>query len=470
MEEVEILDNTEDSCPDNSDKNDSIDAYIFVLFDGTNNNMYNIAEYKSLEGKREKKDLDKLFKKLNKKSALEEYSNVARLYQICKVEDSSNIWVSSVYVDGIGTSTLSDSVLAGQGLGVGDLGVEAKVQKGCELVVQCLNDFAEKLTKESEVTLHIAATGFSRGATAARRFISCLKERQGGDSPYQVCLRDHLESLDSVIVLQEEFDVPILGLFDTVSSYGVGKTLKSTAKFLSKETLQRYADNVEELSLNKLDDATCVFQICAADEYRMHFALTKVKGDENNYIIPGCHSDIGGGYVDDKEEEYTAKIVKKLFSLVSIDNFVRLGNGNKTQKELLEEGWFTEDDIKKGNRKVSLKYSFIPYLYMLNVFKTNLPSVKDKLFDEAIRRDFQYGTEAWKNDTSLPDDQMSVLDEFYGLVMGNTKFYSFPNMSEYKLSNIESLRLLRNKFLHLSSQFNLTNLASPDNKRIIIEG
>lgn len=461
MEEVEVLQKTDDSKDDKSDKNGTVDAYILVLFDGTNNNMYNIQSYRKLQGSMPEEELEQMFKKLG--SCKQEFTNVARLSQICKTSTSSSLWASSVYVDGIGTSTGGDSKFPGQALGTGGLGVEAKVQKGCELVVQCLNDMFEKSGgKPCDVTLHLGAVGFSRGAAAARRFISCIDKNQGEITWYKVCLKKHLDKVNSNITLNDDIDVPIVGLFDTVSSFGLLRTLTSSIPGLKKQVLKILADNVKGLSLNKLDKATKVFQLCAADEYRLHFGLTKVNGDANNYIIPGCHSDVGGGTNDGLPDNLVEKTEKKG------DVMLKIYNGNKTEAELLNEGWFTLQNKNNKVRIVSNKYSFIPYSYMLKLLQDNLSQVKSKLFDDSTRQKSKYGKEAWESDKDLVDKDKKVLGEFLGMVMGNKKFYSFPKISEYKESNTDSLKYLRNRFIHLSAEFSAVNCASPDNERLII--
>ncbi|MBR5374684.1 MAG: DUF2235 domain-containing protein [Paludibacteraceae bacterium] len=462
------------SSTDNSqdEKSDTIKAYIFVLFDGTNNNMYNIESYRKLDEEKYAivRGVKKfVVRKLLRGSSTEEFSNVARLSKVCKTDVSSTTWVSYVYVDGIGTSTSSDSGIVGQGLGVGDLGVEAKVQKGCELIVGCLNDMYDESGKEEcQVSLNIAATGFSRGAAAARRFASCANTRKGGESPYNVCLKKHLESSmkENITLENDTVNISVLGLFDTVSSFGVGKTLKSSNPFLSnKETLKEYANNVKELSLNELE-ADYIFQLCAADEYRLHFGLTKVPEEDKNYIIPGCHSDVGGGIIDNKEEKYS--MISKLLDYGNISTR-RSGNGNKTKEELLNEGWFTSADIENGERIVSNKYSFIPFTYMLEkVFKKHLTEVNSKLFDDSAQRSLQYGQDAWKNDKELSQKEKSVLDTFLGDVMGDKAMYSFPNISKYLGDRKDEMKILRNKFLHLSSHGHAVHVASPDNERIVI--
>ena len=127
--------------------------------------------------------------------------------------------------------------------------------------------------------------------------------------------------------------VKFLGLYDTVSSYGAN-----------------FDDDVEELGLNKLIHVKKVFQICAGDEYRANFNLTDISsaGDKGNYIvIPGAHSDIGGGYAHNIKEKKTG--------------WFNLRSGNKPIRILEKEGWFNFDE---SERTVSNLYSIIPFLLM----------------------------------------------------------------------------------------------------------
>ena len=65
-------------------------------------------------------------------------------------------------------------------------------------------------------------------------------------------------------------------------------------------TSSKYTENHE-------DKIKSIFHICAMDEYRENFALTNVGKEVGanalEIYIPGCHSDIGGGYYDGDEEQ-----------------------------------------------------------------------------------------------------------------------------------------------------------------------
>ena len=57
--------------------------------------------------------------------------------------------------------------------------------------------------------------------------------------------------------------------------------------------------------------------LCALDEFRSHFAITDIgsaaetKGPE--IFLPGCHSDIGGGYIN-REENYSVSVGRTIIS------------------------------------------------------------------------------------------------------------------------------------------------------------
>lgn len=428
---------------------DEVDIYMSVFFDGTNNNRDNIDTYRDYK-KNNHPIKAKMFG-IRHGSAKEEYSNVARYSKISRVDESNKKKMYSfVYVDGIGTSTgMMDSKIPGKSFGTGRNGVNAKVSKGCRLVCDEINRLSKSFSKKSRVRLHCSATGFSRGAAAARRFVSCIEKEQGTTStPYRVCLKSHLDNVGVKVQSVDDIDVLFLGLFDTVSSYGMIKTIKAES------------DNVNDLALDKIYDAKKIVQLCAGDEYRLHFSLTTVKesGNSKNYIIPGAHSDVGGGYVDPKIEK---------FEIVRFDrekDAYPLYTGFKPKNELLNEGWFNAEQRKAGKREIPNSYSFIPYCYMRDNFIKN---VDKKIFDRNVEKRFEYGEKTI--------DKYEILKKFYNDVMAEKAFYRFEGkrMSAYipkSEKEIADIKELRSKFLHLSANTSVGNDPTDDKIRIIVKG
>jgi len=504
--------NNEDS------KSKTIKVHIAIFFDGTGNSMMNVKERKAYDAQSKKvAHRDEYYKKND--SHLNDLSNVAKLYTMYQTKMDKGDYDISIYIEGIGTAPrpvaeitynsqyfasqgIYDDSTLGQALGCGDYGVNGKIERGCEKIKNCL---LEILKDESEpnttidIDLTFDAYGFSRGAAAARSFTSRIKKAKGDtfklgkalkeeldqlyksvlaptpfklssidkyltpilskENRYKICLMDVLN--DEQIKLSKDIEVSFLGLYDTVSSYG-----------------ESFNDDVKELALT-IDDSIVknVYQICAADEYRKNFSLTLVEPFENNVIIPGAHSDIGGGYSDDKKEEYilyknyysTLKAMAAVTNpaLITAHLESNVYAGNKDRDELKDEGWFTDEDIKKGYREVSNSYSCIA----LNMMREKSGSSKFQMKDEYNVND---------ND----------LNSFYNQLKAK-ELYAFEGKKGKrkikrtvpKISDLE--KRIRNKFLHLSSQGEslrmiilspdsiskprFVNAAQPGNKRKIIE-
>jgi len=137
--------------------------------------------------------------------------------------------------------------------------------------------------------------GFSRGAAAARAFVSWLSELlpppvKEGEAPPQ-CLQ--------IGEYQLPVSIEFLGLLDTVASVGVAHVLPVAEGHMS------WADDTMELP----DDKTfkglikkCV-HLVSGHEQRLCFPLDSVRRADGKYppyatevVYPGMHSDIGGGY------------------------------------------------------------------------------------------------------------------------------------------------------------------------------
>jgi len=252
---------------------DKVTANVF--FDGTLNNYFNVKAAENLA----KKVATQEEAEANQKhggddtSYANDFSNVARMWKgLFGERDGPE---PAVYVEGIGTTKLDADSLAGYGAGMGDTGIDVRVDGA-------FAPLKEKVNKKCGAAglpalLEINVFGFSRGAAAARLFVhKVLTER-----PL------HFGGTWAKVLLRINF----VGLFDTVSSHGA-----------------RYGNDVAELHL-KLDHTRVkrVFQLVALDEYRERFALTTIAsavegGKGYELHIPGAHSDVGGGYKEAEPE------------------------------------------------------------------------------------------------------------------------------------------------------------------------
>ncbi|MBE6325877.1 MAG: DUF2235 domain-containing protein [Bacteroidales bacterium] len=301
-----------------------------------------------------------------------------------KSYEDSTMSLNQFVDDNDGFITCSDDTL-GSALGIGLFGVKKKVEAACEKIRDAIK--ALDLQENTDVTLNLYVFGFSRGSAAARCFSSFLKERTG-ETNVKLSVSSVIIGVKTITFIKDKLKkenqyktslmtdwlddfseekqikfsdpkVKFLGVYDTVSSYGA-----------------KFDDDVDELSL-KIDSKNVenVYQICAGDEYRKNFALTNILsagGKEKYIIIPGAHSDVGGGYAHNIKEGL------KTFIKIS-NSLVGISSGHKGKKMLLDEGWFKPGE---SERTISNLYSVIPFLLMKDkVVNCNSVFIADKLDD-----------------------------------------------------------------------------------------
>ena len=220
-------------------------------------------------------------------------SNVVHLYDLypdntaTPVTPDADIGYVSVYLEGIGTrSDGDDEVIIGQGFGLGETGVVARVTQAPDLIKKQLNFFQETNPGTSIRRIEFDIFGFSRGAAAARH---CANELL---KPSQGLFRELLQG--GRFGLLESFDpavdvtLNLIGLFDTVAAIGaIHRADFSVA-------------NDDNPGVNLYLPPGCarqVIQLQARDERRHNFALNSVLDGHQQISLPGVHSDIGGGYL-----------------------------------------------------------------------------------------------------------------------------------------------------------------------------
>ena len=132
--------------------------------------------------------------------------------------------------------------------------------------IERMLDLFEIQKKEGDCTLDIV--GFSRGAAMAREFANRVKEKEPNAR------------------------IRWMGLFDTVASFGLG------GNDINVNYRMKIPDSVDS-----------VFHLVAGSETRFFFPLSSIRPSENSrplnrdwreVTMPGAHSDVGGGYRDQR--------------------------------------------------------------------------------------------------------------------------------------------------------------------------
>lgn len=374
--------------------------YFGVFFDGTSNNMIQKGDAKKFKKNSSNSDdweseliniEDESFKNGANQPYVEngKYSNVAILHSIYKgmsketleiERKKADIFIYNIYVEGAGTDAIYDAAWyekafnwKGSVSGKGVSGVAAIVAKAVHLIRTRLKGLSKKDIYNTEV--HFDVFGFSRGATCARLFaylavrgsrnkLECEKEfeESAAKSYYS---NDYLHFLDQLGL--KRVTVDFLGIYDTVSSIG-GLTTES------------YVNNVTNYGLfspTLTDRVKSTYHLCAMDEYRSHFALTDIGSAVSNsnnaeILIPGCHSDVGGGYVSGEDNSFRLKKFEREpqinFAMDFVDKppSIKKSLSRQTFEDL---GWINEGDRYAENltnteayitRKVDGVYGNIP--------------------------------------------------------------------------------------------------------------
>lgn len=261
------------------------------------------------------------------------YSNVSILYSLLQhnMDTQENVY-HNIYVEGAGACDITEllpSNANGLGFGLGKTGVTALVSKALKEITDWLQSMKNHFDENTKY--HFYIFGFSRGSTCARLFAELTtrdpdkKLKREDEFAQETSRVSHLMKGSRIPFMEEAYlggnpkikrdnvTVDFLGIYDTVASIGFLKQKDGWTNSLSWAYRAAWWNNyngnfhymnVHDYGLysphNQRVKYTC--HICAGDEFRENFALVnlgkKIPQNSMEIIIPGCHSDIGGGYVD----------------------------------------------------------------------------------------------------------------------------------------------------------------------------
>lgn len=467
---------------------DKIDLTIGVFFDGTCNNKYNIDAEE--DGVVIPTNTDK------NKSYFGTFSNVAQLFESYDEESTPN--TSKVYVEGIGTvepvtdengRQISSGALddqPGYAFGKGDKGINGKIERGCKMIVDEIKNLTRNIDDDfvTIATLTLDVFGFSRGAAAARSFVNRIeKAPEDGmtDADAAVCLSNSdlppserlriIEAMSKMIsegknvhlrkylndrsIKIEKIIVRFLGIFDTVSSFAPGTFVDLN-----------FDNDVKELGLSIPKELGKVVHIVAADEYRLNFSLTSITPSKQaiELILPGAHSDIGGGY---SETEY-----EKIVMVPAYRGKGEVCRGYMTFDELKSGRWVPfgcerQEFDKDGkvhmvrtitHRIINNAYSKLPLNLMKEMSEDGGVKYEKNTYDKSVTILKNYAIELSKV-KALIDSMKSGENKLYRLsketekklfgMISKTYTAITPICSEDEMEMIKSIRA---GYIHLSAQ------------------
>lgn len=452
--------------------------YFGVFFDGTGNNMIQPERAKKLRESQEDAsttDLDTYKSALelsknggnsveNIESNESDFSNIAVLHSSYnalsdqnlkeKIENGFDVYRYNVYVEGAGTDDEYTGSIAqkmhnfrGSGFGLGHTGVPALVEKAMIMIQTVVKGFSIKANDE----VHFDVFGFSRGATCARMFC------------HMVGIHEQLECENDFSDLAKNFlcnfnvgqrTVDFLGIYDTVSSIGVNYDNNTTEYGL-------YSPNEDWVKM--------VFHIAALDEFRDHFRLTDIgaacgKADCLEVFIPGCHSDVGGGYKTGESTSAIMYAVSRTWNTTLTDHVSRFFRDSWSRRiyvtdpqsrneinirkididTLQDMGWYSPAKDRYWTDRVN---------GILNITRYVRRGYSNIPLQMMAERSKKTGRELFE----LNEPRFKMLDEdlskFNGEMLG---YVDKENGRYFYIPDIDSYRYLRQNFIHYSSSDALT--------------
>lgn len=224
-------------------------------------------------------------------------SNVAKLYDLYKDDIDKQLSGEEseaslrVYVEGIGTSSTASDSRFSQGTGLGAQGVRARVEQSPELLLKTLRTFEQNNPELRIEKIEFDIFGFSRGAAAARDFAN--EVLKGARSIVANVLPAGSPVLAEGFAWRHKIDFCInyIGIIDTVAAI---------AAHLHGDFSGNNANN-PGISIRLAPDAARkIVHLVAQDERRYNFSLNQAGSAD--IVLPGVHSDLGGGYRPDVTE------------------------------------------------------------------------------------------------------------------------------------------------------------------------
>ncbi|MDP4530509.1 DUF2235 domain-containing protein [Marinobacter salarius] len=291
-----LPDESPDDSPEEEDR-PKVRVEAGIFFDGTGNNRNNTQTYQrkmdecltaNAAGAMSEEECSSELSQIMEGSFLNAETNISKLeslYQRGRVQAESGepVYLLSTYIPGVGTKSGEPDDAMSMGIGLGEQGILKKIDQGSGDLAQEIGT----LVHESIDELVLDVFGFSRGAATARHFVSREVDENGALA--KAFKREG-------IPWPKKITVRFLGLFDTVAGIADLGNLDFSA----------HDERTGRINVNlRPEEIQRVVQFVARDERRHNFSLNSLRDESGNlpehfseWVLPGAHSDIGGGYPD----------------------------------------------------------------------------------------------------------------------------------------------------------------------------
>ena len=380
-------------------------------------------------------------------------SNVARLFDLYKDDATRSLAKDErsasikAYLEGIGTSSGEEDSVYGQGTGMGDTGVVARVMQSPQKIQESLGRLLGNNPNLEIEGLELDIFGFSRGAAAARHFANEILKSESGilASLFNAQAPGFSAEFDWATNVQINF----IGLFDTVAA---------VADPLSWDFSPADHHNPGVNLYLPPNCARKVLQLKARDEMRWNFALNSVAPHHQEITLPGAHSDIGGGYLPVVQEKLI--LSRPVSSTVPADTPTeRTHAWRETERQY--EKWkafgLPEDQLKKDVRRIRKLHprgaNHPPEDWVLGLVTIDRP-IRGELSLVYLRVMRELAAEHGVPVKAVPDTpSLAIPFELQDIAK---KMMAYANGSRYDLNEDEE-HLLRSRYIHLSAHWKPTS-------------
>lgn len=436
---------------------------IGVFFDGTANNSFNIAMREEYQQALARGETPEITFPVFSTSYTNEHSNIHKLFQMYETDynDEFSSLIKdkndtihcqlSVYIEGVGSRIGESDSNIGFATGLGSTGIKGKISRAIYEIRDQLINFFDKNPKARIQQLRYDVFGFSRGAATARYFTNIvadkLKEdnKRGSNNPLTKMLKEQLNGQISRNWRgTANGQVHFLGIFDTVAGICRPANLFDAGDA-----------NTFDIDIHIRPGSTeCGLHIQAAHEYRHNFSLNDVPDFFNKVMVPGAHSDIGGGYPNNDIEEnlYITDVYREnnryLNSKSNIDR--------KLQKELLK--FQNHPDLQYlfyGLNQQNFYQWTTPVKYDNNAYTNAYGVIRVKrqvkfgldrialkiMYNEAVKHDCRFNE--FDKDYKIPNEIQNVANK----IMLAAETY------QTCLLNDHEKRLILNQYVHCSAEY-----------------
>jgi hypothetical protein len=364
---------------------------------------------------------------------------------------------SAVYIEGIGTEIDQPDNLVGLGLGLAETGIIAKTDKAVSKIARHVQDMLHVFQNQQQDCVFVVTTvrfdlfGFSRGGAAARHFANRVHAR---DSEIIKAINQGMAHSTCVgtPVVKNRF----IGLFDTVAAVGI-----------PTHHLNRQVTDTRDVNLSLATRvAERVFQIAAAHECRFNFALNSVGPDWPELLLPGAHSDIGGGYLPVVTEnvflsrpetetvpfdrpDVQTRVYQKAFAQLSILTASPAMAALARANNISAETWY-DDRMPLDRYGQMQKRSFAALTLRNRVVKNRWSTVALRVMrDAALEAGVRFNAiDPTLPETALPDELVSLSAK--AVVMGK----AVRQGQSSQAFSLQEMDMLATKYIHCSAHWN----------------